>query len=134
MVVTDDGVGGAALDNGAGIQGLEDRVGALSGSLGDGEPPAAAPGCRIDPADRAAEEAAARGDRPRVLSAEEADAIQGERGATSGLRGSPLGIVAGVLIGIWALTGPHLPWIVWPLLGHRADRGARRVADPRRRR
>jgi hypothetical protein len=24
--------------------------------------------------------------------------------------------VAGVLVAVWALTGPDLPWIVWPLL------------------
>jgi hypothetical protein len=27
-----------------------------------------------------------------------------------------LGVVAAVLVVIWALTGPDLPWIVWPLL------------------
>src|SRR5215203_2444493 len=33
VVVADDGVGGASLGNGSGIQGLVDRVGALSGTL-----------------------------------------------------------------------------------------------------
>ncbi len=37
--VSDDGVGGAALDGGSGIQGLADRVGALSGSLAVDSPP-----------------------------------------------------------------------------------------------
>ena len=41
--VSDDGVGGAALDGGSGIQGLADRVGALSGSLAVESPPAPAP-------------------------------------------------------------------------------------------
>ena len=27
-----------------------------------------------------------------------------------------LGVVAGVLVAIWALTDPGLPWIAWPLL------------------
>jgi signal transduction histidine kinase len=33
VVVSDDGVGGAELGDGSGIQGLSDRVGALSGTL-----------------------------------------------------------------------------------------------------
>jgi small basic protein len=33
------------------------------------------------------------------------------------IRLASLGIVAGVLVLIWALTGPELPWIAWPLLG-----------------
>jgi hypothetical protein len=33
------------------------------------------------------------------------------------LRAGSYGIVAGVLVAVWALTGPDLPWIVWPLLG-----------------
>ena len=37
--VSDDGVGGAALDGGSGMQGLADRVGALSGSLAVDSPP-----------------------------------------------------------------------------------------------
>ena len=36
---------------------------------------------------------------------------------TCAIRVAALGIVAGVLVLIWALTGPDLPWIVWPLLG-----------------
>jgi 2TM domain len=32
------------------------------------------------------------------------------------IRLASLGLVAGVLVVIWALTGPDLPWIVWPLL------------------
>jgi hypothetical protein len=51
------------------------------------------------------------------MPAAEADAIQAERRHRLLLRGASLGIVAGVLVAIWALTGPDLPWIVWPLLG-----------------
>ena len=39
VVVADDGVGGASLGNGSGIQGLVDRVGALSGTLTMESPP-----------------------------------------------------------------------------------------------
>jgi hypothetical protein len=33
------------------------------------------------------------------------------------IRVASLGVVAAVLVLIWALTGPDQPWIVWPLLG-----------------
>jgi hypothetical protein len=33
------------------------------------------------------------------------------------MRVGSLGILAGLLVAIWALTGPDNPWIVWPLLG-----------------
>ena len=56
-------------------------------------------------------------DPTHVLSAAEAEARQEERRHHLKLRSLSLGIVAGVLVGIWALTGPELPWIVWPLLG-----------------
>jgi hypothetical protein len=53
----------------------------------------------------------------RVLPAPEAQALQRQRVHNLGIREAALGIVAGVLMAIWALTGPELPWIVWPLLG-----------------
>jgi hypothetical protein len=53
----------------------------------------------------------------RVLPSEEAEALQRERLHNLRLRTGALGIVAGVLVTVWALTGPDLPWIVWPLLG-----------------
>jgi hypothetical protein len=107
--VSDDGVGGAALDGGSGIQGLADRVGALNGSLAVDSPPGA--GTRVTavmPLDgRPGKEAEER--RPAVP--------QHVRMRNLRIRLAPLGIVAGVLVLIWALTGPDLPWIVWPLLG-----------------
>ena len=119
VVVADDGVGGADVENGSGIQGLQDRVGAVSGSLTVESP--AGGGTRVVASipltQAAAEEAAALGEPPRVLSAEEAEAVQGERRRHLVWRLASLGVVAGVLIVIWALTGPDLPWIVWPLLG-----------------
>jgi signal transduction histidine kinase len=119
VVVADDGVGGADVGNGSGIQGLEDRVGAVSGSLMVESP--AGGGTRVVASipltQAAAEEAVALREPPRVLSAEEAEAIQGERTRHLVWRLGSLGVVAAVLIVIWALTGPDLPWIVWPLLG-----------------
>jgi hypothetical protein len=54
---------------------------------------------------------------PRVLPVDTAEALQAHRKHGLVLRSASFGIVAGVLIVIWALTGPDLPWIVWPLLG-----------------
>jgi signal transduction histidine kinase len=119
VVVADDGVGGAALGDGSGIQGLADRVGALNGSLAMESPPGE--GTRVVASipltEEAAEEALSSHDGPRILSAAEADELQGERRQHLLLRTASLGIVAAVLVVIWALTGPDLPWIVWPLLG-----------------
>jgi len=97
-------------------------VGALSGSLGVESP--AGEGTRVAAsipltaeALAATEAGTAAHDHAPVLSAPEAEARQEERRHHLKLRSLSLGIVAGVLIGIWALTGPELPWIVWPLLG-----------------
>jgi signal transduction histidine kinase len=119
VVVADDGVGGASLGNGSGIQGLEDRVGALSGTLAVESPPGE--GTRVTATipltGRAAEETAVTQVLgPRVLSASEAELVQEARKRRMYWRLGSLGIVAGVLIAIWALTDPGLPWIVWPLL------------------
>jgi signal transduction histidine kinase len=117
--VTDDGRGGAALDGGSGIQGLVDRVGALSGELTVESPPGQ--GTRVEariPLTEQAVEAAAASQRqtPRVVSSEEAERIQGARKRLLAFRLGSLGIVAAVLVAIWALTDPGLPWIAWPLL------------------
>ena len=110
--VSDDGVGGAALDGGSGIQGLADRVGALSGSLSVDSPPGA--GTRVTALIPLSAGAEAESDqsysrRPAVS--------QEQRVHNLRLRLTALGLVAAVLVVIWALTGPDLPWIVWPLLG-----------------
>ena len=112
--VGDDGVGGAALDGGSGIQGLADRVGALSGSPGRGQP-ARRRHARDggDPAGRRADaERAAAARAPRSRSTRSGSRNLRIRLASLGVAG-----LAGVLVLIWALTGPDLPWIVWPLLG-----------------
>jgi len=118
--VSDDGVGGAALDGGSGIQGLADRVGALSGSLAVDSAPGA--GTRVTAviplnAEQAGEEPVPQTRSMRVLPDGEADARQHQRMRNLGIRVASLGVVAAVLVLIWALTGPELPWIVWPLLG-----------------
>jgi len=119
VAVADDGVGGASLTGGSGMQGLEDRVGALSGALTVESPPGE--GTRvvatIPLTERALEETAVTQVLgPRVLTAAEAEAVQEARKRRLYWRLGALGIVAGVLIAIWALTDPGLPWIVWPLL------------------
>ena len=81
--VADDGRGGATLDGGSGMQGLTDRVGALSGTLAVESPPGH--GTRVTASipltERAAAEAtAARRDERRVLPAEEAERLQAGRG------------------------------------------------------
>jgi signal transduction histidine kinase len=116
--VADDGRGGAALDGGSGIQGLVDRVGALAGTLAIESPPGQGTRvvARIPLTERAVEAAAAQREAPRVLSAEDAERVQGERKRHLIFRLASLGIVAAVLVAIWGLTDPGLPWIAWPLL------------------
>jgi signal transduction histidine kinase len=120
VVVADDGVGGAELGDGSGVQGLADRVGALSGTLSVHSPPGG--GTRVTASIPLTEAAAAEivpttGATPKVLPDAEAETLQAARRHRLVLRGASLGIVAAVLAVIWALTGPELPWIVWPLLG-----------------
>jgi signal transduction histidine kinase len=119
VVVADDGVGGAELGGGSGIQGLADRVGALSGSLAVESPPGE--GTRVIASIPLSEEAAEKEypshEAARVLPAAEAEALRRRSMHNLRIRLASLGIVAGVLVVIWALTGPDLPWIVWPLLG-----------------
>jgi signal transduction histidine kinase len=119
VVVSDDGVGGAELGGGSGIQGLADRVGALSGSLAVESPPGQ--GTRviasIPLSEEAAEQEHVSHELPRVLPAEAAEALHRDRKRHLLFRSASLGLVAAVLIAIWALTDPSLPWIVWPLLG-----------------
>ena len=119
VVVADDGVGGASLEDGSGIQGLVDRVGALSGTLAVESPPGE--GTRvvasIPVSEAAAEEAGARSAATaRIVPDDEADVIQRSRKYRLMVRSGLLCIVGCVLVAIWLLTDPGLPWIVWPLL------------------
>jgi signal transduction histidine kinase len=118
--VSDDGAGGAALDGGSGMQGLADRVGALGGSLAvDSAPGAGTRVTAVIPLGGAVApvEPAGLPHSARVLPDAEADARQRQSRRNLRIRGLSLGVIAAVLVLIWALTGPELPWIVWPLLG-----------------
>jgi hypothetical protein len=119
VVVADDGVGGASLGNGSGIQGLVDRVGALSGTLAVESPPGE--GTRVVASipltEVAGEEAEANSvASARVVPDAEAEVIQRSRKYRLLVRSGSLCIVGCVLVAIWLLTDPGLPWIVWPLL------------------
>jgi len=118
VVVADDGVGGASLENGSGIQGLTDRVGALNGTLAVESPPGEGTrvAASIPLAGAAAGHARASREGARALSEAEAAVLQRSRKYHLLLRCGSLCIVGCVLVAIWALTDPGLPWIVWPLL------------------
>jgi signal transduction histidine kinase len=116
VVVSDDGVGGVELGNGSGIQGLEDRVGALSGSLEVDSPVGG--GTKV----RASIPLVERVDLPdcekarAVLSDEEAREVQARRRHGLRFRLIGVGTVAFVVVAVWALTGAPNAWPVWPLL------------------
>jgi signal transduction histidine kinase len=107
--VSDDGIGGAELNGGTGMQGLADRVGALNGSLAVDSTPGA--GTRVTAV------VPLGGEHPGDEPTARAQVPQHQRMRNLRIRLASFGVVAGVLVLIWALTGPDLPWIVWPLLG-----------------
>jgi signal transduction histidine kinase len=119
VTVTDDGVGGAALDGGSGLQGLEDRVGALEGTLavdsraGEGTVVRA---CipLVEPLAATAAGAELTG---TLLTDSEAEEYQRRRVHSLRLRASLYAGVALVILAVWALTGAPNAWPVWPLLG-----------------
>jgi signal transduction histidine kinase len=118
VTVSDDGLGGAGVDGGSGLQGLEDRVGALEGTLRVESPPghgtivhATIPLVEpIEPVERCAEP-------KRLLSDDEAAALQRRRVHGLRVRAGVLGLAASIVVVIWALTGSPNDWPVWPLLG-----------------
>jgi signal transduction histidine kinase len=117
--VADDGRGGADTEDGSGIQGLRDRVGALGGRLEIESPDAA--GTRV----RATIPLAVPADvdeldtprRPLVFADEDARALQARRTHRLRMHVGIIASVAAILVLVWALTGPDKPWLVWPLLG-----------------
>jgi signal transduction histidine kinase len=118
VTVSDDGVGGAELDGGSGLQGLEDRVGALEGTLALES--TAGAGTTVT----ASIPLAASGDplgfgpvRERLLSDVDAARLQQHRRRGLRARATLLGIVALIVVVVWALTGAPNQWPVWPLLG-----------------
>jgi signal transduction histidine kinase len=116
VVVTDDGVGGADLAGGSGLQGLEDRVGALDGTIALDSRPGG--GTRVvariplvEPAPLTDADVA----RP-VLTDEQAAQVDARRLRRLYGRLVALGTVAFAIVAVWALTGAPNQWPVWPLL------------------
>jgi signal transduction histidine kinase len=119
VTVSDDGAGGAQLGGGSGLQGLEDRVGALEGTIALESPPGEGTTIRAAIPLAAPIESPRLGVIPRrpVLSDEEAELVQAQRVAALRVRSSVLGVIALVVVAVWALTGSPNAWVVWPLLG-----------------
>jgi signal transduction histidine kinase len=114
VIVKDDGVGGADLGNGSGLQGLEDRVGALDGCVDIDSPPgggttvmATIPLSAPDPGRAAA--------RP-ALSPDQVRALAERRRRGLRYRLIALGTIAFVILAVWGLTGAPNAWPVWPIL------------------
>jgi signal transduction histidine kinase len=119
VVVTDDGRGGADLGNGTGLQGLEDRVGALDGKVALESPPGGGTRVQVSiplvpPAQPIVGEP---GSLTVVLKDADAEALQARRRKGLRFRAGALATVAFVIVAIWALTGAPNAWPVWPLLG-----------------
>jgi hypothetical protein len=113
VIVKDNGVGGAVLAGGSGLQGLEDRVGALEGCVEIDSPPGA--GTTVMATIPLAERA---GDPTRpALSDEQARALDERRKRRLGYRLAAVGTIAFVVLAVWGLTGAPNAWPVWPLLG-----------------
>jgi signal transduction histidine kinase len=115
VIVKDDGVGGAQLDNGSGLQGLEDRVGSLDGCVDIDSPPGGGTTvmATIPLAETAGGPAAAA--RP-VLSEDQVRALAERRRRGLRYRVMALGTIAFVILAIWGLTGAPNAWPVWPIL------------------
>ncbi|HEX2416227.1 MAG TPA: sensor domain-containing protein [Thermoleophilaceae bacterium] len=117
--VSDDGRGGAGLD-GSGLQGLRDRVGALSGTLTVKSP--AGQGTLVTatiPLDVPEPEAelAVPIEAAPVLGDADAHALQARRVRGLWTRSAALGGLAAIILTVWALTGAPNAWPVWPSLG-----------------
>jgi signal transduction histidine kinase len=119
--VSDDGVGGAKVADGTGLQGLTDRVGAVNGTLTVQSPPGE--GTRVVAAIPIAVPAQVTeplpAGAPRVLSDEAAAERQAGRVRRLRTRSAVLGTLGLVCVVVWALTsgfGSYF-WPVWPLLG-----------------
>ena len=119
VLVSDDGVGGAELGRGTGIQGLLDRVGAVDGSLALHSPPDE--GTRVVATIPLSIPELAEEPRPvsspQILSDEAAAERQAVRVRRLRTRLAMLGTLGLVCVIVWALTsGPYF-WPIWPLLG-----------------
>jgi signal transduction histidine kinase len=117
VVVSDDGVGGAELGSGSGLQGLEDRVGALEGALSVESAPG--DGTRVLATIPLVQphETSELPVRPLVLADSEAIERQAHRRRLLRFRLTVLVVLALVVLAVWGVTGAPSPWPVWPLLG-----------------
>ena len=118
VTVTDDGAGGADLDGGSGLQGLRDRVGALDGRLAVESPLGS--GTRVRafvPLALPSESDPGALSLAAVLPDDLAQEKMAGRRRLLRYRLIGLGVVAAVLVLIWALTASPTFWPVWPLLG-----------------
>ena len=117
VTVSDDGVGGATLDDGSGLQGLQDRVGALEGTLAVQSSPGEGTQVRATiPLVERVEPASFGHTRQPLLTDAQAAELQEHRRRGLRVRASVLGSVALIILIVWALTGAPNAWPVWPLL------------------
>ena len=115
VVVKDDGVGGADLAGGSGLQGLEDRVGALDGCVDIDSPPGGGTTVMATIPLAATAGAPAAAERP-ALTEDQVRALAERRLRGLRYRLIALGTIAFVILGVWALTGAPNAWPVWPIL------------------
>jgi signal transduction histidine kinase len=113
VIVKDDGVGGAELGNGSGLQGLEDRVGALDGCVDVDSPPGAGTTVMVTIPLSAPDPG--RASRP-ALTEDQLRALAERRRRGLRYRLIALGTIAFVILAVWGLTGAPNAWPVWPLL------------------
>ena len=117
VVVKDDGVGGADLAGGSGLQGLEDRVGALDGCVDIDSPPGGGTTVMATiPLTATAATGPAAAARP-ALTEDQVRALAERRRRGLRYRLIALGTIAFVILAVWALTGAPNAWPVWPILG-----------------
>jgi signal transduction histidine kinase len=118
VTVTDDGVGGAGLDGGSGLQGLQDRVGALDGTLAVESSPDQGTAVRVSIplVEQVTVEGQGLDSTERLLSDAEAAEHQARRRHGFTMRASLCAGVALIVLAVWALTGAPNAWPVWPLL------------------
>jgi signal transduction histidine kinase len=113
--VSDDGVGGAELDGGSGLQGLADRVGALNGRLDLQSPPEG--GTRLRASLPLALPEADEEDATQMLDEATLARIAARRRDLLKPRLFAVAVVELVLVAIWALTPSPSFWPIWPLIG-----------------
>ena len=119
VTVSDDGVGGAELDEGSGLQGLVDRVGAVDGQLTVHSPPGE--GTRVVatiPLEAAPTvEEPLPAELPRILPDDAAAERQELRVGRLRTHLAILGALGAICVVVWALTSGAYFWPIWPLLG-----------------